>query len=113
MDTVFRSNGEIDRTSANGTCRRRLRTLKTRLLTRPPEQYPALEIAEAGERANIIEDYPDDKYSPSCLLLGFTRAGRHLHMQVSLADTDLVKIVTLYEPDGGEWVDYSVRSSNV
>ena len=44
-----------------------------------------------------------------CLLLGFTRAGRPLHMQVSLADTDLVKIVTLYEPDGGEWVDYSVR----
>ena len=70
---------------------------------------PALEIAEAGERAIIIEDYPDDKYSPSCLLLGFTRAGRPLHMQVSLADTDLVKIVTLYEPDGGEWVDYSVR----
>ena len=67
---------------------------------------PALEIAEAGI---IIEDYPDDKYSPSCLLLGFTRAGRPLHMQVSLADTDLVKIVTLYEPDGGEWVDYSVR----
>ena len=58
---------------------------------------------------NIIEDYPDDKYSPSCLLLRFTRAGRPLHMQVSPADTDLVKIVTLYEPDGGEWVDYSVR----
>ena len=61
---------------------------------------PALEIAEAGEPAIIIEDYPDDR---------FTRAGRPLHMQVSLADTDLVKIVTLYEPDGGDWVDYSVR----
>ena len=70
---------------------------------------PALQIAEAGEGAIIIEDYPDDKYSPSCLLLGFTRAARPLHIQVSLADTDLVKIVTLYEPDGGEWVDYSVR----
>ena len=34
------------------------------------------EIREAGERAEVIEDYPGDKYSPSGLLLGFTRAGR-------------------------------------
>lgn len=30
------------------------------------------EIRQAGASADIIEDYPDDKYSPSCLLLGFT-----------------------------------------
>lgn len=29
-------------------------------------------IRQAGAMAEIIEDYPDDKYSPSCLLLGFT-----------------------------------------
>lgn len=26
------------------------------------------EIEEIGENAEIIEDYPDDKYSPSCLI---------------------------------------------
>ena len=31
------------------------------------------EIREAGKSAIIIEDYPNDKYAPSCLLLGFTR----------------------------------------
>ena len=31
------------------------------------------DIRQAGVQANIIEDYPDDKYSPSCLLLGFTQ----------------------------------------
>ncbi len=31
------------------------------------------EIMEAGNDIIIIEDYPDDKYSPSCLILGFTR----------------------------------------
>ena len=67
------------------------------------------EIRQAGLQAEIIEDYPDDKYSPSCLLLGFTQTGRPLHIQVSLADTDLVKIVTIYEPDAGEWVDYTQR----
>lgn len=67
------------------------------------------EIRQAGALATIIEDYPEDKYFPSCLLLGFTQARRPLHIQVSLADTELVKIVTLYEPDPGEWVNYSQR----
>jgi hypothetical protein len=41
------------------------------------------EIREAGAQAEIVEDYPDDKYSPSALLLGFSAAGRPLHFQVS------------------------------
>jgi hypothetical protein len=67
------------------------------------------EIRQAGAQATVIEDYPDDKYSPSCLLLGFTQAGRPLHVQVSLADTELVRIITIYEPDPNEWVNYSQR----
>ena len=68
------------------------------------------EIRQAGVDAAIIEDYPDDKYSPSCLLLGFTRAGRPLHLHVSLADSQLVRIVTLYEPGLSRWTDdYSRR----
>jgi hypothetical protein len=31
------------------------------------------EIREAGAHAELIENYPEDKYSPSGLLLGFTR----------------------------------------
>lgn len=68
-----------------------------------------LEIKEAGVNAKIIEDYPDDKYAPSCLLLGFTKTGRPMHIQVSLADIEFVKIITLYEPGGDEWIDYSKR----
>ncbi len=37
------------------------------------------EIREAGANAELIENYPDDKYSPSALLLGGTRTGRWLH----------------------------------
>ncbi|MXZ07847.1 MAG: DUF4258 domain-containing protein [Gemmatimonadetes bacterium] len=68
-----------------------------------------IEIKQVGMNANIIEEYPEDKYSPSCLLLGFTQTGRPLHIQVSLADTNLVKIITLYEPDTEDWVNYSQR----
>jgi hypothetical protein len=67
------------------------------------------EIREAGTQAEIIEDYPEDKYSPSALLLGFTAAGRPLHFQVSFAETDLTKIITIYEPDPSEWLDYWTR----
>ena len=67
------------------------------------------EIQEAGAQAEIIEDYPEDKYSPSGLLLGFTAAGRSLHFQVSFAETDLTKIITIYEPDPSEWLDYRTR----
>ena len=59
--------------------------------------------------AEIIEDYPDDKYAPSCLLLGFTENGRPLHIQVSYIDAALVKIITVYEPDELEWIDFSQR----
>jgi hypothetical protein len=67
------------------------------------------EIEQAGLRAEIIEEYPDDKYAPSCLLLGFTHEGRPLHLQVSRMDSDLVKIITLYEPDDNQWYNQSRR----
>ena len=67
------------------------------------------EIREAGAQLTIIEDYPADKYSPSCLLLGYARSGRPLHFQVSLADSDVAVIVTLYEPDETEWMEHRTR----
>ena len=71
------------------------------------------EIREAAMNARLIEDYPDDKYTASCLLLGFSMAGRPLHIQVSRAETEMVKIITLYEPDPDEWRDgFSQRRSS-
>ncbi len=67
------------------------------------------EIRQAGAGADIIEDYPDDKYSPSCLLLGFTAQNRPLHLQVSYIDAEMVKIITLYEPDPDQWIDFTHR----
>lgn len=67
------------------------------------------EIREAGAGAEVIEDYPGDKYSPSGLLLGFTRAGRALHFQVSFAKSDATKIITIYEPAPNEWMENRKR----
>ncbi|MCC3406928.1 MAG: DUF4258 domain-containing protein [Microcoleus sp. PH2017_10_PVI_O_A] len=68
-----------------------------------------IEIRQVGENAIIIEDYPDDKYSPSCLVLGFTTEGKVLHVQVSRKESDSLKIITLYEPDANQWINYSQR----
>jgi Domain of unknown function (DUF4258) len=67
------------------------------------------EIREIGENVEVIEDYPGDKYSPSCLLLGVTQDKRLLHIQASRVESDITKIITLYEPNKDEWIDYKIR----
>ena len=67
------------------------------------------ELREAIASGELIEDYPDDKYGPSCLILGFTQAGRPLHVQCSYPSRPLVKIITLYEPDPSRWIDFRMR----
>jgi hypothetical protein len=55
----------------------------------------------------IIKEYPDDKYSASCLIYGKTDIGRDLHIQLTYPPS--VVVVTVYEPDPKEWVDCRVR----
>ncbi len=68
------------------------------------------EVEEAiAIQSEVIEDYPNDKYGPRCLILGFTKAGRPLHVQASYPIRPLVKIITLYEPDPELWINFRVR----
>ena len=70
------------------------------------------ELREAIAVGEVIEDYPDDKYGPSCLVFGFTLARRPLHIQCSYPSRPLVKIITLYEPDPRRWGDFKVRRTS-
>jgi len=67
-----------------------------------------MEEAMSGS-SELVEDYPEDKYGPSCLILGFTKTRRPLHMQCSYPSRPLIKIITLYEPDPDLWVDFRIR----
>ena len=67
------------------------------------------DVRNAIANGQIIEDYPDDKYGPSCLILGFTKALQPLHIQCSYPSRPKVKIVTLYEPDPDLWIDSKTR----
>lgn len=68
-----------------------------------------LEQALSGASSEVIEDYPDDKYGPSCLILGYTAKMRPLHVQCSYSDRPLVRIITMYEPDPELWVNFKIR----
>lgn len=61
--------------------------------------------------SEIIEDYPDDKYGSSCLILGRTEKKRPLHVLCSYPDRDLIKIITVYEPDPNLGEDFKNRKS--
>lgn len=65
------------------------------------------EVEESIINGEIIEEYPDDKYSPSCLIYGKSKNGRDLHVQVSLPPK--VVVITIYEPDPSEWIDCKIR----
>jgi hypothetical protein len=70
------------------------------------------EVREILNNGEVIEDYSEDKYGPSCLILGRTRAGRPLHLQCSYPSRPLTKIITLYEPDPDLWIDFRIRKTS-
>jgi len=59
-------------------------------------------IKDAILSGEIIEDYPEDKSGPSCLVYKVTKTGKILHVQCSL---DPVWIITPYDPtlEPDEW----------
>ncbi len=60
------------------------------------------EVKHAIMQGEIIEEYPEDKYGPSCLIYGITREGKILHVQCSI---DPVWVITAYDPtvNPDEW----------
>jgi hypothetical protein len=66
------------------------------------------EIETAIFNGEVIEDYPNDKYGPSCLIMGRSDTSRVLHVQVSYGHS--VKVITVYEPSPNEWeADFKTR----
>ena len=65
------------------------------------------EVAEVILTGEIIEEYREDKYGPSCLIFGRTSTGRPMHVHCSLPPA--VWIITVYEPRPDEWIDFRKR----
>ena len=68
------------------------------------------EVGEAVQSAELLEEYPDDRPYPSCLLFGLTGSWCPLHLVAAYDETgNRVLVVTVYEPDPTEWEDYRRR----
>jgi hypothetical protein len=67
------------------------------------------EVREALSAPEILEHYPNDKYSPSCLVLGFSSKRKALHVVCTVPDRELLKIITIYEPNPEFWNDFRTR----
>jgi len=64
---------------------------------------PREAILGSTESYEIIEEYPDDKYLPSCLV--YAKYGGevfHIHVAVDVPGNSVV-IVTAYRPSPGKW----------
>jgi len=59
--------------------------------------------------SELIEDYPEDKYGASCLILGFTGGDRPLHIQCSHPSRLVITIITVYEPNPENRIDLRKR----
>ena len=68
------------------------------------------EPIEAISNGKIIEDYPNDKPFPSCLIFGRTEEGRVIHAVSAYSkEDDIAIIITTYEPNINMWIDYRYR----
>jgi len=61
------------------------------------------ELEEAMLNGRIIESYPDDSRGPSCLILGFRRGHKPVHVVCGNLEEDEILIITAYEPHPQEW----------
>jgi hypothetical protein len=58
----------------------------------------------------IIEDYPDDKPYPSCLVCGCTFGGSAIHSVWAYnEETTWAVLITVYRPDPTRWIAWRRR----
>ncbi len=61
-------------------------------------------------QGEIIEDYPNDKPYPSCLIMGKNFSGEPIHSVWAYnTDNQWAVLITVYRPDPGRWTNWKLR----
>ncbi len=60
------------------------------------------DVVDALRAAKIVENYPDHKRGACCLVVGWTRNNRAIHV-VCTTSLDMAVIITVYEPKPPKW----------
>lgn len=67
------------------------------------ESVNTRELSEAVSTATLLEDYPEHRRGPCCLLCGTTQNGRPLHI-VCTTQLEPLVVITVYEPKPPKWM---------
>lgn len=67
-------------------------------------------ILESICNGEVIEDYPDDRPFPSCLVLGYYENNKPVHCVIGFNNENMwAVIITVYRPDPERWIDNKIR----
>jgi hypothetical protein len=80
------------------------------------KKHSAIRMRERGISADevknimlhgeIIEDYPEDRPFPSCLVFGLTEKQKPVHIVIAIdSDDQIIWVITVYSPSKEEWED--------
>jgi hypothetical protein len=78
---------------------------------REDEHILVAELEQSITVGELLEDYPDDPRGHSCLVVGFTQAGRAIHTVWGLLPDGRVRVITVYIPLPPKWIDPRTRRS--
>ena len=68
------------------------------------------EIFASVLQSEVIENYPDDRPLPSCLIYGNSRGEELVHSVWAYnRETGWAALITVYRPDPERWLDWRTR----
>jgi hypothetical protein len=74
------------------------------------DRIPLSEILNTIRTGEILEQYPDDKPYPSCLVYSRLNNGDPIHTVWAFNDaTKASVLITTYRPDPQRWIDGRIR----
>jgi Domain of unknown function (DUF4258) len=73
-----------------------------RQMSRPDRMIATIEVDAVVKIGEVIEDYPEDSRGHSCLMLGYGRDDRAIHV-VCAPKAEYLAIITTYLPDPNQW----------
>ena len=72
------------------------------------EEITLHDIEQAFGHGEIIEEYPDDKRGPSCLVLGYSN-NKPIHIVCTILPNKWLRIITVYIPQKPKWINPQQR----
>ena len=73
------------------------------------EEIEIDDIKHAIEFGEVLENYSDDLRGQSCLVLGYDKDERPIHIVCGMLSTGVVRIITVYIPSSPKWIGTRTR----